>query len=324
MPSFFNRPASEKSALPSYTSSQGSSSSSQAGSAPSEPPPPYALHITRPPGILGSLLPRRIRSRFLGGASPLSDHPHGLCSQADSPLSDHPHGPSSHADTPSSGPSSDEKPPVAPRSRPCCVQMCPHEIISFERLQRILSLPGFKESYRNLEALAAGPDHELDSYSPNRVCKPRQTKFSGLETFSEYSFSATSLVLNTRWYVPKITKESHCSSRSALQEFLHDLDIKLCPHKSLDDPWVVEVLYRTAHPEERLADPLDQWEVDANFPMEAGGKCETQCQLCSTSFEKPSGCCFLYVTRDLGKGDSPSDPKWLAQCSVAAEEDREK
>ena len=341
MPSF-KRPAAEESILPSYSSSQGSSTSTQAGSGPSEPPPAYALHIpTRPPGILSSLLPRRIRSRLLGGASPLSEHPHGPCSQADtppsgpasdqkplsgaSPLPDHPHGPCSQAETPS-GSASDQKPPVAPQSRPCCVQVCPHEVLSFERFQRILSLPGFKGSYKKLNALSAGPDHELEySDSNNRECKPRPIKLGGLHSSSDYSLSAKRLVLTTRWYIPT-PKESHYSSKSALQEYLQDLDIKLCPHKNFDDPWIVEVLYRTAHPKEKLADPLDQWEVDAKFPIEAGGTCEAQCQLCSTSF-RMSTCGtlhFLYVTRDLGKGTSSSDPVWLAQCSVAAEEERGK
>ena len=313
MPSFPNRPAAEKSILPSYTSSsQGSSTSSQAGSAPSEPPPAYSLHITRPAGILSRLLPHRIRSRLLGGASPLSNHPHGPC------------GP---ADTPPSNPASDQKPPVAPQSKPCCVQVCPHEVLSFERLQRILSLPGFKRSYKNLNALAAGPDHELERWnSKNRRCTPRPIKFDGLHASDNYSFSKESLVLTTQWDPPKRTMESHYSSKSALQEFLQDLDIKLCPHKTFDDPWVIEVLYRAAHPKERLADPLDQWEADAKFPIEAVERCKAQCQLCSTKFEMStfSSLTFLYVTRDLGEGISPSDPVWLAQCSIAAEEEREK
>lgn len=307
MPFFLNRSAAEESILPSYTSSQ--ESSTQAGSAPSEPPPTYALHVsTRHPGILSSLLPHRSRSRLLGHASPLSDPPHGPCTQAD---------------TPPLGPASDQKQPVTLQARPPCVQVCPHEVLSFERLQRILSLPGFKGSFKVLDALTAGPDHNDFYSSHNRLCKPRPVEFKDLETHSDYSCSASGCLSLTTWWILPIHKgQSHYSSRSALQGFLRDLHIKLCPHKNFDDPWIVEILYRKAYPKEKLADPVDQWEADAKFGLDTND-CKAQCNLCSTSYKEIGSTKFmLSVTRDLGKGNSPFDPVWLAQCSVAAEEER--
>lgn len=307
MPFFLNKPAAEDSILPSYTSSQGSS----AGSIPSEPPPAYALHISeRPPFILGSLLPRSIRSRLNGEALPLSDPPHGSCTQAD---------------TPPAGSASDQKQPVTFQARPHCVQVCPHQVLSFERFQRIMSLPGFKGSVKKLDALMAGPDHVDFFSSTNWLCKPRPISFNGLETYSDYCCSSSQhLILTTRWLLPKSIPQSHSSSRSELQGFLRNWDIKLCPHKGFDDPWVVEVLYRMAHPKERLADPLDQWEADAEYAINANGSCEARCQHCSINYRTISSTPFatLYVTRDLGKGISPLDPVWLAQCVVEAEEEQ--
>ncbi len=49
--------------------------------------------------------------------------------------------------------------------------------------------------------------------------------------------------------------------------------MKLCPHKNFDDTWMVEVLYRMSHPDDILADPLDQWEADAKYAIDASGTC---------------------------------------------------
>lgn len=85
---------------------------------------------------------------------------------------------------------------------------------------------------------------------------------------------------------------------------------------------MVDVLYRMAHPEERLADPLDQWEADAKFAIDASGSCEVLCQNCSTSYimHESTSCAMLKVTRSLGKGESQLDPVWLAQCCVEVED----
>ena len=186
-----------------------------------------------------------------------------------------------------------------------------------------MNLPGFKGSCKNLDALTAGPDH-IDFYGlHNRLCRPRPVQFKDLETLSDYSSSASGCLSLTTWWMLRIFKDqSHFSSRSALQAFLRDLDIKLCPHKNFDDPWIVEVLYRKAHPKEKLADPVDQWEADAKFGWDTDN-CKVQCHHCSTTYKDiGSTNLLLSVTRDLGKGTSPLDPVWLAQCGVTVEEER--
>lgn len=300
-----HRSAAEGSLLPSNTSSPGSNT--RADSAPSEPPPAYAPHNSdRPSGIPSSLLPRRLRSWLNGGASPSSALYYG---------------PSTQSFTPRPAPESDQKQPVTVQRSPYRVQVCPHEFLSFERLERIMSLPGFKGSYKKLEALTAGL-HHVDSFaSNNRLCKPRPIDYDDLQAEIEYLHSkGQGLFLTTRWFLPNFIVRS--SSKSALQDFLRGLDIMLCPHKTFDDPWIIEVLYRMAHPKGRLADPLDQWEADVKSAMDASGSCEARCQKCSTYYTLfVSGSeAKLEVARNLGDGKSRLDPVWLAQYCVEVED----
>lgn len=52
------------------------------------------------------------------------------------------------------------------------IQFCPHAISSFERIQRIVKLPNFKQSYEGLDALTPGPDHRNPFTAGFRLCKP--------------------------------------------------------------------------------------------------------------------------------------------------------
>ncbi len=52
------------------------------------------------------------------------------------------------------------------------IQFCPHADSSFERIQRIVRLPNFKQSYEGLDALTPGPDHRNPFASGFRLCKP--------------------------------------------------------------------------------------------------------------------------------------------------------
>ena len=134
-----------------------------------------------------------------------------------------------------------------------------------------MSLPGFKGNHRRLDALKAGPDHVGHSSSSYR-CRPRPNKGDDLYTKSEYHSSwSGELVLSTSWRLSEALQPRYCSSRSELRGFLRDLDINLCPHRRLDDPWIAEILYRMAHPGERLSDPVDQWEADAKIAVGTGG-----------------------------------------------------
>ena len=52
------------------------------------------------------------------------------------------------------------------------IRFCPHATSSFERVQRILRLPNFRDSFEGLDALTPGPDHRSPFTSGFRLCKP--------------------------------------------------------------------------------------------------------------------------------------------------------
>lgn len=52
------------------------------------------------------------------------------------------------------------------------IRFCPHATSSFERIQRIVNLPDFKQSYIGIDALTPGPDHQ-NPFAPGfRLCMP--------------------------------------------------------------------------------------------------------------------------------------------------------
>lgn len=74
------------------------------------------------------------------------------------------------------------------------VQFCPHATSSFERIQRIVKLPNFIQSYECLDALTPGPDHHNPFTSGFRLCKPD----SGSDLcISEFSFPSLCLLNRT-------------------------------------------------------------------------------------------------------------------------------
>ena len=64
------------------------------------------------------------------------------------------------------------------------IQICPHAVSSFERIQRIVKLPKFKESYVGLDALTPGPDHPK-VLSGFRCCKPDSGSELNIGEFSK-------------------------------------------------------------------------------------------------------------------------------------------
>lgn len=69
------------------------------------------------------------------------------------------------------------------------IQVCPHAVSSFERIQRIVKLRNFKESYDGLDALTPGPDHRNLFSSGFRLCKPDSGSDLNIRESSE-SFSS--------------------------------------------------------------------------------------------------------------------------------------
>ena len=81
------------------------------------------------------------------------------------------------------------------------IQICPHATSSFERVQRIVRLPNFKQSYEGLDALTPGSDHRNPFTAGFRLCKPD----SGSDLcISEFSFASHLLMHRTVFYIARL------------------------------------------------------------------------------------------------------------------------
>ena len=218
----------------------------------------------------------------------------------------------------------EEKQPIALPLNDKRIQICPHETLCFERMQRILSLPGFKESYKGIEALGSTvvPHHGRSSTFGTRECKPEYDdggRFWGQDFRLQYisGYGAKSgLKLSNRWclFLGNVS-EQHCTM-VRLQGYMDRFDIWLCPHRKISDPWVVKAISEVAFPRGAL---LDEWVMndghDNHSPL------RSDCAHCRTVVEVTGSKFFanfpnIHVERFLGKGKLVKDPIWLAQCGL--------
>lgn len=97
------------------------------------------------------------------------------------------------------------------------IQVCPHATSSFERIQRIINLPNFKESYQGLDALTPGPDHR-NFYTPGlRACKPDSGSDLSIREFSE-SFPPESYFIHNSIFFKRVKIAKSCQTRQSNSE----------------------------------------------------------------------------------------------------------
>ena len=206
-----------------------------------------------------------------------------------------------------------------------CVKICPHENLSFERLQRILNLEGFQSSNRGIDAIGATKEmHHTKSIGSwtSWTCCPNGASTDPEGTFNlKYNrhhsirngWKTVGLELRATW---KMGYHGSGITQTNIDEFLKKLEnVTLCPHKKLDDPWIRQRIHRNALPKVS-SDPVDQWEAkQSSNPVY--GKEKQDCDHCGAHFVV-SGWSILEVKvrRCLGQGVSADDPAWLAQCGV--------
>ena len=107
-----------------------------------------------------------------------------------------------------------------PESKLYSIQTCPHATSSFERIQRIVRLPNFKQSYEGLDALTPGSDHRNPFTSGFRLCKPD----SGSDLcISELSCPSHLLMHRTAFYIARFVvagvKDCRDLNRALKKEF---------------------------------------------------------------------------------------------------------
>ena len=198
-----------------------------------------------------------------------------------------------------------------------CVQICPHETLSFERMKQIIHLPYFKYSGDKIGAFTNAPSpHHISSKAGDHLCKPYPRSFSSLRANGFYKYRRgferdyDGLVLCVYWTMNLDDHTGFAGSVSDLQRFLGTLQIRLCQHTMMDDLRIAARLYRFCNPSRRSRDPVESYEE-----VHCGRKTE-RCRRCHTTFEtyKEGKACHILVKRYLGKGISAYEKRWLAQC----------
>ena len=198
-----------------------------------------------------------------------------------------------------------------------CVQICPHQVLSFERMKRIVHLPYFKYSGDQIDAFTnvPGPYH-LSLVGGTHLCKPHPKSFSSLKADSFYKYqqgyegSYDGLLLYVHWTVIFDNQMGIVGSVSDLQRFLDTLDIYLCQHTKMSDLRIATKLHGFCNPSRQARDPVEAYEEEHRGRQIEG------CKRCHTTFEtyKEGKACRILVKRYLGKGWSPYEKRWLAQC----------
>lgn len=156
----------------------------------------------------------------------------------------------------------------APYSVDTFVKVCLHEILSFERLQTIMKLSRFKSDKIGIDAIGGTKEKQHTQWSEilDRTCHPNGDSYS-------YPRGTFKLKWNSKhhgWRGPVIGLELHVTwtldhyetgaTKKLIQTSFNNLEkVALCPHKMINDAWILETIYIIAHPPAVSSDPIDQW-----------------------------------------------------------------
>lgn len=206
-----------------------------------------------------------------------------------------------------------ENPRNKQESKTSCVQICPHESLSFERMKRTIHLPGLKFTGDRVSALTNNPNH-MSPVAGIVLCKPFPKSFSSLKADSYYKYQwgvagdYDGLTLCVCWTMSFDDHMSIAGSVSDMRTFLDKLDIHLCPHTKMSH--LAANLRRLCNPCSPAQGPVVAYEEDQSSRM------IDRCRGCHSTFQtyKEGSTCHILVKRYLGKGDSAYEKRWLAQC----------
>ena len=217
-----------------------------------------------------------------------------------------------------------EKVPAA-RGQCGAVRICPHDLLSIDRLTTIANLPNIKTNGRKIDALQPHPaqhhrGHDKDTKEPQDSCKPLGSKvdsyIGSLKGFGTYSYkndaTIPGLVLSFHWEMLCL-EASKVKSKTMieLQELLRKTNIQLCPHKMIADIEIVNAIYGIVNPDGKPADPIDRY-----LAKEVGH----DCGVCGTKikiYKRKDGTektCRVDMKKYLGRGVGANEAGWEAHC----------
>ncbi|KAL8999293.1 MAG: hypothetical protein Q9169_001838 [Polycauliona sp. 2 TL-2023] len=191
------------------------------------------------------------------------------------------------------------------------VEICPHEKLTFPRLQKIVNLPGFKDSYLGINGLTLSCEEHYsvtqhdnayqcvigsaDRHSHSHGCGDIKLHYAKVYRPSEYTGPHPGVLLESKWtiWLDQFPKEI-CTS-DGVARFWAERPIFLCPHKGLIDfvgPQRFLDAVDAVQAHERNKDPIRDYESEHLI------KGKEECSV-----------------RLLGKANSPKDSIWLCQCA---------
>ena len=210
--------------------------------------------------------------------------------------------------------SQDEKHSPPPQFTSPRLQLCSHESLSFEELQKIATSLAINSTDQPVNALTPNCHAHRSQSTPatvnsNSVCcvsSPGLLRGSGtyaLEDRKDPSHDP-SVILGFHWdlgYLDGI--RSQVQTAAELQLFMAADAIRLCPHKWICDSDVVNAIYAFVQKPSRC-------EVTTGCDH-----CNTKIKV-SVKMEGSDETCRVTTQRYLGTAEKPNDPMWLAQCGV--------
>ena len=195
-------------------------------------------------------------------------------------------------------------------SKTSCVQICPHESLSFKRMKRTVYLPWLKFTGDRVSAFTNNNRSHISPVAGITLCKPYPKSFSSLKADSYYKYQRgfagnyDGLMLCVCWTMSFDDHMSIAGSVSDLRTFLDKMDIHLCPHTKM------------SHLAANLRRVRNPCSLAQTYEEERRSRIVDECRGCHTTFHtyKEGSTCHILVKRYLGKGDSAYEKRWLAQC----------
>ena len=193
------------------------------------------------------------------------------------------------------------------------LQICPHEILSFEDVQRVAHSLTTRNADETIDALTQSCHEHRSQFDPavkepKSVCVSSPGLLRGFGTYasedSKDPAHAPGVALHFHWDLGFLDSiRGQVESAAELRHFLAADGIRLCPHKNISDPDVANAIFA-------FAKGQSEQEVI------------TGCECCDTEikvYERMEGdaqTCRVTTKRYLGRVEKPDDPVWLAQCGV--------
>ena len=204
----------------------------------------------------------------------------------------------------------DKQSPPPPFECPC-LQVCPHETLSFENLQKIATSVAIDNE--TIDALTSSchehrSQFDLTSKKTKSTCvsSPGLLKGSGVYIAEESKDPAhgPGVALCFQWDLGFLDGiRGQVETAAELHQFLGAEVICLCQHKRISDSDVVNAIF-------------------GFIKRPSGHDVVINCERCETEITVFAGVegddqmCRVTTKRYLGAARKPDDPVWLAQCDI--------